>query len=140
MKFDASLHRCTVVIDDRLSPGLAMNAASVIGISFGRTVENLVGPDLRSADGVNYPGVIYAPLPVLLAGGEYVRHLLNVSAEDEEIYAMPFSALAQSCRTYEEYGERISPVNSQHIELVAIGLIGPKKKISRLTGNLPLYK
>lgn len=140
MKFDASLHRCTVVIDDRLSPGLAMNAASVIGISFGRTVENLVGPDLRSADGVNYPGVIYAPLPVLLAGGEYVRHLLSVSAEDEEIYAMPFSALAQSCRTYEEYGERISPVSSQHIELVAIGLIGPKKKISRLTGNLPLYK
>jgi len=140
MKFDASLHRCTVVIDDRLSPGLAMNAASVIGISFGRTVENLVGPDLRSADGVNYPGVIYAPLPVLLAGGEYVRHLLSVSAEDEEIYAMPFSALAQSCRTYEEYGDRISPVDSQHIELVAIGLIGPKKKISRLTGNLPLYK
>jgi len=140
MKFDASLHRCTVVIDDRLSPGLAMNAASVIGISFGRTVENLVGPDLRSADGVNYPGVIYAPLPVLLAGGEYVRHLLSVSAEDEEIYAMPFSALAQSCRTYEEYGDRLSPVDSQHIELVAIGLIGPKKKISRLTGNLPLYK
>jgi len=140
MKFDASLHRCTVVIDERLSPGLAMNAASVIGISFGRTVENLVGPDLRSADGVNYPGVIYAPLPVLLAGGEYVRHLLSVSAEDEEIYAMPFSALAQSCRTYEEYGDRLSPVDSQHIELVAIGLIGPKKKISRLTGNLPLYK
>lgn len=140
MKFDASLHRCTIVIDDRLSAGLAMNAASVIGISFGRTVENLVGPDLHSADGVSYPGVIYAPLPVLLAGGEYVQHLLNASAADEEIYAMPFSALAQSCKTYDEYSERLSPVDSRQIELVAIGLIGPKKKISRLTGNLPLYK
>jgi len=140
MKFDATQHRCTLVINDQLSPGLAMNAASVIGISFGRTVENLVGPDLQSADGVNYPGVIYAPLPVLLAADDYVQQLLHIASGDEEIYAMPFSALAQSCRTYEEYGERISPVNSQQIELVAIGLIGPKKKISRLTGNLPLYK
>lgn len=140
MKFDASQHRCTLVINDQLSPGLAMNAASVIGISFGRTVENLVGPDLQSADGVNYPEVIYAPLPVLLAGDDYVQRLLKIASEDDEIYAMPFSALAQSCRTYEEYGERISPVASQQIELVAIGLIGPKKKISRLTGNLPLYK
>lgn len=140
MKFDASQHRCTLVIDDQLAPGLAMNAASVIGISFGRMVENLVGPDLHSADGVNYPGVIYAPLPVLLAANSYVQQLLSAAQEDEEIIAMPFSALAQSCRTYEEYGARLSPVSSAQIALVAIGLIGPKKKISRLTGNLPLYK
>lgn len=140
MKFDASLHRCTLIIDSQLSPGLAMNAASVIGISFGRTVENLVGPDRQSSDAVNYPGVIYAPLPVLLAGGSYIQQLLATAEQDDEIYAMPFSALAQSCRTYDEYGERIAAVSSAQIALVAIGLIGPKKKITRLTGNLALYK
>ncbi|MFK8258574.1 DUF2000 domain-containing protein [Erwinia sp. AnSW2-5] len=140
MKFDATQHRCTIIIDNQLSPGLAMNAASVIGISFGRTVDNLVGPDLQSSDAVNYPGVIYAPLPVLLSEGSYVQQLLAIAAQDDDIYAMPFSALAQSCRTYEEYGERISTVSSPQIELVAIGLIGPKKKITQLTGNLALYK
>ena len=140
MKFDASQHRCTLIIDSQLSPGLAMNAASVIGISFGRTVENLVGPDLQSQDAVNYPGVIYAPLPVLLAECHYLQQLLAIAQQDEEIYAMPFSALAQSCRTYEEYDERISTVSSPQIELVAIGLIGPKKKITKLVGNLALYK
>lgn len=53
---------------------------------------------------------------------------------------MPFSALAQSCKTYDEYGERIASAHSENIELVAIGLIGPKKKITRLTGNLKLYR
>jgi len=140
MKFDASQHRCTIVIDKDLPAGLAINAASVIGISFGRTVENLVGPDMQSVDNINYPVVIYAPLPVLLAPGEVIHDLQKTAESDEEIYIMPFSALAQSCKTYDEYSERISSVNSSQIELVAVGLIGPKKKITKMTGNLPLYK
>jgi hypothetical protein len=140
MKFDSSQHRCTIVIDKNLPAGLAINAASVIGISFGRTVENLVGPDMQSLDAINYPGVIYSPLPVLLASGEYIHELLTHAESDNEIYIMPFSALAQSCKTYDEYGERISSVDSSNIELVAVGLIGPKNKITKMTGNLPLYK
>ena len=139
MKFDASQHRCTIIIDKDLPAGLAINAASVIGISFGRTTENLVGPDRQSLDDVNYPGVIYSPLPVLLAPGSYIQELQRI-AKEENLYAMPFSALAQSCKTYDEYGERISSVSSENIELVAIGLIGPKKRITKLTGNLALFK
>jgi len=140
MRFDASQHRCTIVINKDLPVGLAINAASVIGISFGRTVENLVGPDMQSVDKINYPGVIYSPLPVLLASGEYIHELENSVKNHEDIYVMPFSALAQSCKTYDEYSEKISSVNSDHIELIAIGLIGPKKKITKLTGSLPLYR
>lgn len=140
MKFDASQHRCTIVIAHSLSAGLAINAASVIGISFGRIVENLVGPDMQSQDEVNYPGVIYSPLPVLRAPEAYIRELVIYAQNNAGIHAMPFSALAQSCRTYDEYGERISSVNSDNIELVAVGLIGPKKEIAKMTGSLPLYK
>jgi hypothetical protein len=69
-----------------------------------------------------------------------LRELQKISSVDNEIFAMPFSALAQSCKTYEEYGQRIASTHSDNIELVAIGLIGPKKKITRLTGNLKLYR
>lgn len=116
------------------------HALHPFGISFGRTTESLVGPDRQSFDSVNYPGVIYSPLPILLAPGETLQTLQHLAEKDAEIYAMPFSALAQSCKTYHEYGERISSVSSDNIELVAIGLIGPKKNIAKLTGNLPLYK
>ena len=140
MRFDAALHRCTLIIDKDLPPGLAMNAASVVGVSFGRALENLVGPALHSRDGLIFPGVIAAPLPVLLASGDYLRELHQHSAADETLFAMPFSALAQSCRSYDEYEARMRDAASPQIELVALGLAGPKKTIARLTGNLKLYR
>lgn len=140
MRFDASKHRCTIVIEQSLASGLAVNAASVIGITFGRTVENLVGPDMQSMDGITYPGVIYAPLPVLVASGDYLRELQEMGHQQEDLYVVPFSALAQSCKTYDEYGGKINSVPASNIELVALGLMGPKKAITRLTGNLKLYR
>lgn len=140
MKYNSEIHKCAIVIDKDLSRGLAINAASVIGISFGRTVTNLVGPDMQSMDNVNYPGVIYSPLPILLANNEHIQKLSEIAEKDEEVYSVPFSALAQSCKTYDEYGEKISSVNSEHIELVAVGIIGPKKTVNKHTGNLALFK
>ncbi|VFR88256.1 hypothetical protein DAR3_1126 [plant metagenome] len=140
MDFDAAIHKCVIVVDKTLGLGHAINAVSVIGVSMGRSVEGLVGPDMQSRDNVNYPGVIYAPLPILLSNNELLREILEKSLEDDEIQSIPFSALAQSCKTYQEYEARISEADSSTIEVVAIGLIGPRKKISKLTGSLPLFK
>ncbi|ARA79824.1 DUF2000 domain-containing protein [Pseudomonas ficuserectae] len=140
MNFDATLHKCVIVVDKSLGLGHAANAVSVIGVSMGRSVDGLVGPDMQSRDSVNYPGVIYAPLPILLSSNESLRELQEKALADDEIFSIPFSALAQSCKTYQEYESRISEADSSSIELVAIGLIGPKKKISKLSGNFPLFK
>ncbi|ASD11701.1 DUF2000 domain-containing protein [Pseudomonas aeruginosa] len=140
MDFDAATHKCVIVVDKALGLGHAINAVSVIGVSMGRSVEGLVGPDMQSRDNVNYPGVIYAPLPILLSNNELLREILEKALEDNEIQSIPFSALAQSCKTYQEYEARISEADSATIEVVAIGLIGPRKKISKLTGSLPLFK
>jgi hypothetical protein len=140
MKFDSSIHKCTIVIDKDLPSGLAMNASSVIGISFGKCIDNIVGPNMKSKDDVNYPGVIYSPLPVLLGSGSYLLDLQSIAEKNEDIFVMPFSSLAQSCRTYDEYDKKLSAEESQHIELAGIGLVGPKKIITKLTGNLPLFK
>jgi len=140
MNFDASAHKCVIIVNKALGIGHAANAVSVIGVSLGRSINGLVGPDMQSRDNVNYPGVIYVPLPILLAANEHLQALQEKALADEEIHAMPFSALAQSCRNYQEYEARISDTDSSAIELVAIGLIGPQKKISKLTGNLPLLK
>lgn len=140
MLFDVTRHRCTIIIHTDLPGGLAINAASVIALSMGHSTENLVGPDMISQDKKNYPGVIYAPLPVLQATGEYLHKIYGQTCNDTDIYTMPFSALAQSCKTYDEYEKRIASLDSNNIELVALGLIGPRKKIVALTGNLPLFK
>ncbi|MHB0774482.1 DUF2000 domain-containing protein [Halomonas sp. WWR20] len=140
MDFDAAIHKCVILVDKALGLGHAANAVSVIGVSMGRSVEGLVGPDMQSRDNVNYPGVIYAPLPILFSSNELLHEILEKALVDDEIHSIPFSALAQSCKTYQEYEKRISEADSSSIELVAVGLIGPKKKISKFTGSLPLFK
>ncbi|MEZ3498418.1 DUF2000 domain-containing protein [Pantoea sp. KPR_PJ] len=139
MQFDAELHRCALIIDRELPAGLAMNAASVTGVSFGRALENLVGSALQSQDGVTFPGLITAPLPVLMAAGDRLAELHRRCADDESLFVLPFSALAQSCRSYGEYEARLRDTASSTLALVALGLAGPKKTISRLTGDLKLY-
>ena len=63
---------------------------------------------------MNYPGVIVVPLPVLLAEGNYLRVLQQVSSAYSKIFDMPFTALAQPCKPLEEYGERIDSTQSEH--------------------------
>lgn len=140
MRFNASEHRCSIIIDEKLSRGLAINAASVIGVGLGCNVDNLVGKDFKSLDGVNYPGVIYSPLPLLSSTQKHIDEIFSIVKNDSEIHIMPFSSLAQSCKTYVEYGNKMSSTSSEEIQLVAIGLVGPKKKITKLVGSLPLYK
>ncbi len=51
-----------------------------------------------------------------------------------------FSSLAQSCRTYQEYIDRMAATPTSQLEFVGVGLFGPKRAINRLTGSLPLLR
>jgi hypothetical protein len=140
MKFDPSIHKSVIVIDQDLPAGLAINAVSVIGVSFGKLTTELVGPDLKSQDNVNYPGVVYSPLPILVSKSEVLHDIQKAMLDEEDCLVMPFSKLAQSCKTYNEYEERLLSTKAEDIMLAGIGLIGPMKKINKLTGNLPLFR
>lgn len=85
MDFDANIHKCVIIVDKALGLGHAINAVSVIGVSLGRSVEGLVGPDMQSHDNVNYPGVIYAPLPILLSSNEQLHVLQDKALIDDEL-------------------------------------------------------
>ncbi|MCD2528265.1 DUF2000 domain-containing protein [Providencia huaxiensis] len=57
-----------------------------------------------------------------------------------EIYVIPFSLLAQSCRTYDEYQQKLSEQQYKDIQLAGIGLVGNKKAVTQLIGHLPLFR
>ena len=78
MIFNPTEHRCAIVVNQNLSNGLAMNAASVIGVSLGNKVNNMVGNDLNSLDNMNYPGVIYAPF-LLVCSLNLAVLMMNIS-------------------------------------------------------------
>ncbi len=132
--------KCAIVIAEHLPNGLAVNAASVLSVTLGAKVQGLVGGDVKDADGVTHPGVIYTPLPVLTDSADGISQLLTTAAADQELFFATFSSLAQSCKTYDEYIESMSAVPTSDIEVVGIAPFGPKKKVNKLVGSLPLLR
>ncbi|EKT61824.1 hypothetical protein OOA_09478 [Providencia burhodogranariea DSM 19968] len=73
MQFDASVDRCVIIINQNLPLGLAINAASIIGVGIGNEIKQLIGKDLISVDGVDYPGVISSSLPILKTTNDIIK-------------------------------------------------------------------
>ncbi len=63
----------------------------------------------------------------MLGEGNTLLSLFSAAQSDPQILVLPFSALAQSCKTWEEYELRLAGAGSAEIELAALGLVGPKK-------------
>ena len=87
-------------------------------------------------------GIIETPVPVLKGEPERLKTLRQRlrEAEFSEVTAVDFSDLAQSCRTYMEFQEKMQAVPEDGLQYLGLGLYGPKKLIDRLTGSLPLLR
>lgn len=131
-------HKCAVVVGAQLPAGLAANAAAVLSVTLGHRVEGLVGHDVLDADGVTHAGISRLPLPILTS--PTVTTIIRAAAEDDEIFFVAFSALAQSCRTYEEYTARMAATATADLDSVGVALHGPRKRVDRLVGSLPLLR
>lgn len=133
-------HKCAVVVDADLPTGLAANAAGVLSVTLGHRIDGLVGADVEDADGVTHPGIIHVPLPILTAPRAAVAAIVRAAAEDDEIFFVAFSALAQSCRTYAEYTAKLAATATADLDSVGVALHGPRKRVDRLVGALPLLR
>lgn len=51
-----------------------------------------------------------------------------------------FSDAAQSCKTYNEYIEKIAGITEADLNYFGIAICGNKKQINKLTGSMPLLR
>ena len=93
--------RCVIVVDEDLAPGLAANAAAVLALTLGVTVDGLVGPDLVDADGDVHPGLFAAGLPVLGAARATLSPL-RARAVRAGVGVIDIPALGQQTNDYDE--------------------------------------
>lgn len=51
-----------------------------------------------------------------------------------------FSDLAQGCKTYDEFIEKMKDVSETELDYLGIAICGPKKKVNKLTGSMALLR
>lgn len=62
--------RLAIIVDKTLPPGLAANAAAILGMSIGRGAPESLGNDVSDAGGSLHPGITRLPVPVLEADAQ----------------------------------------------------------------------
>lgn len=139
---DLQNEKCVLLVDEELPVGLVANTAAILGITLGRTMPEVVGASVTDGSGRTHLGIIEFPVPVLKGSAETLRTVREKLCQPEfqDVTAVDFSDLAQSCKTYGEFIEKMARTPEEDLRYFGVALCGAKKKVNRLTGSLPLLR
>lgn len=134
--------KCVMVIDGGLPRGLIANTAAIMGITLGKELPEAVGKDVADQDGNSHLGIIAFPVPVLQGSPEAIRGIREklYRPEFQDLTAVDFSDLAQGCKTYEAFIEKMGCAPESTLQYLGIAICGARKKVDQLTGNMPLLR
>ena len=139
---DLQNEKCVIVLDESLPLGLIANTAVILGITLGQKMPQIVGTDTIDKTGRTHLGIITFPVPILKANAEALKMLWEklYSEDFSDLTTADFSDLAQSCKTYSEFIEKMNATREEDLNYLGLAICGAKKKVNKLTGSLPLLR
>lgn len=134
--------KCVMIIDEKLPLGLIANTAAIMGITLGEKFPEVVGKDVMDKNAHEHFGIIEFPVPILKGDADGIREIRNRLYEEafSDLLCIDFSDVAQSCKTYEEFIGKMKDVDTVDLNYLGVCICGPKKKVNKLTGSLPLLR
>lgn len=127
-----------VVVQQDLPAGRAVNAAACVAAAIGARVQGLLGPDAVDADGSAHPGLPWAGCSVLTAPPEQLAAIRAKAAGSDGVLVVDMPEAAQLTRVYDEYLEAVAATASEALAPLAVALVGPRNRVDRIVGRLPL--
>ena len=139
---DIQNEKCVMIIDENLPLGMAANTAAIMGISMGKEIPEVVGKDVFDQSGNRHLGIIEFPVPILKGNAQSMQMIREKLYEPEfsDLTVVDFSDLAQGCKTYDEYVEKMTLVSETELRYFGIAICGAKKKVNKLTGSMGLLR
>lgn len=134
--------KCVLIIDENLPLGLIANAAAIMGITIGKQMPETVGSNVTDKSGNKHLGIIEFPVPILKGHSEDIKEIRKklYQPEYKELTIVDFSDLAQGCKTYDEFIDKMAKIEENSLKYFGIAICGEKKKINKLTGSMPLLR
>lgn len=127
-----------IVVDDSLPAGRAANAAVCVAGATIRGVAGLLGPDVTDPAGETHPGLPWTGCTILAASAETLREIRAKGVAHEATFVADMPGVAQATRVYDEYIDVMTGTDPATTEYLAVSLVGPKNRIDKLVGRLPL--
>ena len=139
-KLDGKAMKCVMIIGDDLPVGVTANIAGIMGMSLGKIKPEIVGIDATDAEGCIHKGLIQFPVPILKGSRENLKKIRQKLSEQDfnDLNVIDFSNIAQESMTYNDYLERLQQTEENDLSYIGLAICGNKKKINKLTGDLPL--
>lgn len=134
--------KCVMIIDEKLPLGVIANTAAIMGITLGEKFPEVVGKNVIDKNAHEHLGIIEFPVPILKGntnGIKEIRRKLYAEAFSD-VLCVDFSDVAQSCKTYDDFIEKMKGAASEDLNYLGICIFGTKKKVNKLTGSLPLLR
>ena len=133
--------KCVIIIDETLPLGVIANTAAVIAASFGRLYSEMIGEGLTDYQGHVHRGITTMALPILKGTPELLKKMRGQLHEFEPaLIVVDLISVTRTTRSYEEYAAVLAQGPDNAIQYQGLGLIGDKKLVKKLTGNLGLLR
>lgn len=139
---DLQNEKCVMVIDENLPLGIIANTAAIMGITLGKELPEVVGRAVYDKTDNKHSGIIEIPVPILKGNTENIKAIREklYDTEFSDLTVVDFSDLAQSCKTYDEFVEKMKDIPEADLKYFGVAICGSKKKVNKLTGSLPLLR
>ncbi|MCM1049655.1 MAG: DUF2000 domain-containing protein [Clostridiales bacterium] len=139
---DLQNEKCVMVIDENLPLGIIANTAAIMGITLGKKMPEVVGVNVYDRTGKEHLGIIEFPVPILKGNANIIKAIREklYKPEFSDLTVVDFSDLAQSCKTYMEFIEKMESTAETDLNYFGIAICGAKKKVNKLTGSMALLR
>ncbi|MEA5092699.1 hypothetical protein SDC9_34923 [bioreactor metagenome] len=134
--------KCVMVIDEELPVGIIANTAAILGVTMGKQMPETVGANVIDKTGNVHLGIVNLPIPILKGQATLLKELRKKLYEPEfaGMTVVDFSDVAQGCKAYGEFIDKIAEVQVNELQYFGLAICGNKKKVNKLTGNMPLLR
>ncbi|MBA1334950.1 MAG: hypothetical protein HPY66_0571 [Firmicutes bacterium] len=115
--------RCVIIVDKDLPIGRLVNAAAVTALTIGQ----------------RHPGLIPIGIAVLAASQDELPDIRRKGLE-AGCDVIDFPVEGQQTTNYQAFREAVAAIQPEEMRYAGIALVGEKKEISKIVGNLRLLK
>lgn len=97
-------HKCVLIIDNTQPTGIVANIASVLSMTLGDKVSNIVSHDVYDKQGGKHLGITQLPIPILGASQDKIKEIRKhlLTSDSNALVLVDFSTVAQQAKTYVE--------------------------------------